>query len=166
MEQPVQNFSWIPNWGLVLVWELSFWNPIKQNNISAARLQGASICTETSFLVILKTEFSVQNIWRKASQPLRDCFPSCMYRWLKGLPSNMLYWISVFRFTKMEVSVQLHPPCSLAADMLYWELRYLNLDIWAVGAKLSFIQPHCNQLVQVALFFGSIKGSCQCGSSG
>ena len=39
-----------------------------QYNISAGRLQEGSICTETSILMILKVELSVQHIWRKASE--------------------------------------------------------------------------------------------------
>ena len=62
---------------------------------------------------------------------------------------------STFRITRLEVSVQIDPPCSLAADMLYWELSFLDQDMWATGAKFSFIQPQCNQFVPVALFFGS-----------
>ena len=95
MEQPVQNFSWIPKC-CALVSESSFcnlkkgalsttylqggcredlfvlippflwsWKRSSQYNISAGRLQAGSIYSNTSNLVILKTKLSVQHIWGK-----------------------------------------------------------------------------------------------------
>ena len=70
-----------------------------------------------------------------------------------GQTPSLRYESSIFRFTGMEVSVQLDPPCSLPADMLYWELRFQDHKNGGISTNRSSLQPPCRYVVLRAPFF-------------